>query len=324
MKIHCLEDAPPPGLAAALARFERQFTYPLGIGRSFHVSHGADYPRFFRAIGGAGAGTSFVAEGDGGEVLGTLGVALRPVQLPGGKVVASAYLGDLKTTPDPRRARTLVALAARAYSWGHGHGATAAYGVVMDGTPRSPSTYSGRFGIPAFGIAGQVCVLRLPVPTGCVEADAFCEARAEAVESRYRALSAGRFAPLGGGSEWRSSRVPTFLVGAGGNACGVLEDTRRAKRLLLDDGGEMWSAHLSKFAYADVPAGVALLRQALAGCGQRALAPALFVSVPEVDTAAFLHLLQDVPDIIQAPATIYAAGVHHRATEAWNLSTSEI
>ena len=323
MRIHRFEEAPPAGVALALEHFERQFTYPLGVGRSFHISHGEDYPCFFRAIGGIGAGVSFVAEGDGGEILGTLGVALRPVQLPGGEVVTSAYLGDLKTAPDPRRARTLVALAARAYTWGRGRGATTAYGVVMDGTPRSPSTYSGRFGIPAFGVVGHVCVLRLPISSTDMEEEAACESRVETLESRYQALSVGRFAPLGGNAEWRSSRAPVFLVTPDGCACGVLEDTHRAKRLLLDDGVEMVSAHLSKFAYSDVRAGVALLRQALARCGRRALAPALFVSVPQIDSAAFVRLLAGVPDIVQAPATIYGAGFA-ALDEPWNLSTAEI
>ena len=103
----------------------------------------------------------------------------------------------------------------------------------------------------------------------------------------------------------------------------MLEDTRRAKRLLLDDGGELVSAHLSKFAYADVGAGTVLLRRALARCGQSGQAPALFVSVPEVDTTAFVRLLGDVPEVVQAPATIYAVGLPVSGA-SWNLSTAEI
>ncbi len=322
MNIHRLEDAPPPALAAALERFERQFTYPLGVGRSFHVSHGADYPRFFRAIGGPGAGVSFVAQGKGGEILGTLGVALRALQLPDGGTLACAYLGDLKTVPDARRARVLIALGAEAYSWGRARGAQAAYGVVMDGTPCPPSTYTGRFGLPAFGVSGKVCVLRLPFLASDTEDDSF-NSECQSVEICYRGLSRGRFAPLGGGPDWRSGNAPLFLTAPNGRACGVLEDTRLAKRLLLDDGGEMVSAHLSKFAYTDVPAGVFLLRQAMARCDRRALALALFVSVPDVDAAAFLCLLEDVPGIVEAPATIYAAGIAS-AGQSWNLSTAEI
>ncbi len=323
MHIHRFEEAPPVGVASALDQFERQFKYPLGVGRSFHISHGEDYPRFFRAIGGTGAGASFVAESNNGEILGTLGVALRAVQLPGGEVVNSAYLGDLKTVSDPRRARTLVALAAKAYAWGRERGAAAAYGVVMDGTPRSPSTYSGRFGIPAFGVISHVRVLRLSIPANDRDGDLAREVDAETVEDQYRALSAGRFAPLGGDPRWRSGRAPVFLLTPDGCACGTLEDTRCAKRLLLDDGGEMVSAHLSKFAYADVRAGVLLLHQALAVCRRQAVAPALFVSVPAIDSAEFVRLLGDVPEIVQAPATIYGAGFAVSG-DPWNINTAEI
>ena len=50
MTVRNLTQAPDPDLAWALEDFERQFTYPLGAGHHFRISHGADYPRFFRAI----------------------------------------------------------------------------------------------------------------------------------------------------------------------------------------------------------------------------------------------------------------------------------
>jgi hypothetical protein len=53
MIVHQLCSAPSPSQAKALAEFEGQFNYPLGAGRSFRISHGEDYPRFFRAIGKA-------------------------------------------------------------------------------------------------------------------------------------------------------------------------------------------------------------------------------------------------------------------------------
>lgn len=323
MNIHRFEDAPPGEIAAALARFERQFTYPLGPGRSFHISHGEDYPRFFRAIGGRGRAASFVASGETGEILGTLGVALREVLLPGGETVTSAYLGDLKTVPDARRARVLVGLSARAFVWGREQGAAAAYGVVMDGTPRSPSTYSGRFGIPAFAVTGHVGILRLPVPSFAAGEEEDVAAGDDDMDELHARLSTGRHTPLGGEAAERSERPAFPLVHPQERACGVLEDTRRAKRLLLDDGGEMVSAHLSKFAYADPMSGASLLRQALEHCARGKLAPALFVSVPEVDAATFTGFLKDLPGIVHAPATIYAAGFPADAAP-WNLNTAEI
>ena len=325
MNVHRFEDAPPGEIAAALARFERQFTYPLGPERSFHISHGEDYPRFFRAIGGRGRAASFVSVGERGEILGTLGVALRQVLAPDKAKITSAYLGDLKTAPDARRARVLVALSAAAFAWGRQQGAVAAYGVVMDGTPRAPSTYSGRFGIPAFAVAGHVCVLRLPVPpaSGGDEEPHPTTTSVAGVDEEYNRLGTGRYTPSGGCPAERSEMPAWPMVDGPQRACGILEDTRRAKRLLLDDGSEMVSAHLSKFAYADPAAGASLVRRALDLCARRNLAPALFVSVPAVDAGTFAGLLKDVPGIVHAPATIYAAGLR-AGTAAWNLNTAEI
>src|SRR6516162_3463154 len=98
MNVHRLSTSPPPELARALDRFERQFIYPLGPGRSFRISHGEDYPRFFRAMGEAAC---FVAEREG-RVVGVIGAALRRLRLPTGTELPAAYLGDLKIDPASR------------------------------------------------------------------------------------------------------------------------------------------------------------------------------------------------------------------------------
>src|SRR5688500_3897167 len=73
MIVHQLHGPPPPELARALAGFESEFTYPLGPDSFFHISHGDDYPRFFRAMGEAAC---FVAQRRGdGTITGTLGAA---------------------------------------------------------------------------------------------------------------------------------------------------------------------------------------------------------------------------------------------------------
>src|SRR6266542_4454124 len=110
MNLRVLRAPPPPDLAGKLAEFERQFTYPLGPGRSFRISHGEDYSRFFRAIG---EGASLVAEDDG-HVLGTLGTALRTVLLPQGGAGRAMYLGDLKILPAARGGWVLARLASAA------------------------------------------------------------------------------------------------------------------------------------------------------------------------------------------------------------------
>ena len=45
MKIHQVSGPPSAPLARALAEFEEPFTYPLGPGKSFHITHGEDYTR---------------------------------------------------------------------------------------------------------------------------------------------------------------------------------------------------------------------------------------------------------------------------------------
>ncbi|MBM3980747.1 MAG: N-acetyltransferase, partial [Planctomycetes bacterium] len=139
MNVHALTAAPEPNLATALARFEAQFTYPLGPGRTFRISHGDDYPRFFRAVGGA---RCFVAE-RAGEVLGVLGLAETSVTDAGGVAHPAIYLGDLKVAPAARGGRVLPRLAGAAGEWCRGRAARG-FGVVMDGTPVTPDRYTGR------------------------------------------------------------------------------------------------------------------------------------------------------------------------------------
>ena len=95
MTLHHLREAPPQALANALAEFEKQFTYPLGPGRTFRISHGDDYTRFFGAMGEP---SCFVMEEDG-RVLGVLCVSERRMLLPDGGEKTVAYIGDLKVDP---------------------------------------------------------------------------------------------------------------------------------------------------------------------------------------------------------------------------------
>ncbi len=324
MNIHRLQEPAGPGLAEALDRFERQFVYPLGPGRSFRISHGRDYSRFFRAIGGED-GATFVAESDDGEVLGTLGIALRPLQHPDGSCGRAAYVGDLKTVPDLRRARALVGLAARAFAWGRGGGAQAVYGIVMDGTPRTPATYTGRFGLPAFQPLGALLVLRIPLEGFQPDhRDGVAEVEPAAIGDSFARLgrSARAFATLGGQPLLRSMRPAIGLATANGRACGVLEDTRAAKRLVENGGDEMRSAHLGSFGWRATEDACELVRGVLRRLADDPAARSLFVSVPRAAGEVVAALRREHPGMVEASATIYGAGLP--AGARWHVSSSEI
>lgn len=314
MMIHSLCGPPPNSLASALERFESEFTYPLGPGRSFRISHGEDYPRFFRAMGEA---RCFVAERNG-VVLGTIGVALRPLWLPSGEECTAVYLGDLKLTAHARQGRALLRLAEVVQQWVGGR-TQAAFAVVMDGTRATPTRYTGRLGIPQLGDLAKVIVLR--IATGGT--DLKCNATATADEAGtacYRQLSMGRYACPGGTCAERSAITPHWLTLSGDRACGRLEDTRRAKRLIADDGQEMPSAHLSCFAYRD-PASAVELAQAARVTAASLGFPALFVAVPPADADTIRRGLGST-EVVAAPATIYGTGLE--AGRLWNINTAEI
>lgn len=315
MIVHLLREAPPPSLAAALDAFERQFRYPLGPGRSFRIEHGLDYPRFFRAMGD---GVCFVTEQES-RVTGVIGVVLRRLSCPDGAEKTVLYIGDLKLDPAARGGRTLLRLAEAVRAW-VGTRVDAAYGVVMDRTSTLPPEYSGRLGIPAFGPVASVTILRIPTAGASGLAISARSITIEQGEASAVALSPGQYLGIGGDPRERSEAAPTWLLAGDGRACGRLEDTLRAKRLIADDESEMRSAHLSCFAYADVGAGVALLRDACAMAAERGL-PALFVAVDPPDADALCTGLQ-ISDVVVAPATVYGTGFEPGAS--WNISTAEI
>jgi hypothetical protein len=314
--LHTLHSAPSPELTRALAAFETQFTYPLGPGRTFRISHGDDYPRFFRA---QGEGVCFVLE-EGGIVAGVLGVALRRLLLPEGREHLVAYIGDLKVAPAARKSLTYLRLAWAAHAW-VGARTAAGFGVVMDGTSATPDTYTGWFGIPAARVLGKVMIWQFRCP-GLAPAslDERWLSEAGPTLDCFRRLSARRYACLGANSAERSEMPPTWLLHPDGLACGLVEDTRRAKRLGADDGHELRSAHLSFFAHRTAAAGRELVEIAV-GHAARHGHPALFVAVAPPDVAELAAALADC-ERIDAPATIFGSGLDDGSP--WNINTAEI
>jgi hypothetical protein len=314
MNVHRLTAAPGSELARTLARFEEQFTYPLGPGRSFRISHGDDYPRFFRAIGEA---VCFAAQRDG-EVLGVVGLAATRVRTADGTERSAIYLGDLKVAPAARGGRILTRLAEVAAGWCASR-ADCGFGVVMDGTRTTPDRYTGRLGIPPFREVAKVAVLKLP---GSAGPPAFVQWEADAATGAecFTRLNADRIGTSGGNPAERSETTPLWLVAPDGSACGRIEDTRRAKRLIADDGSEMPAAHLSCIGYASHAALAELLHAASAVASARGF-PALFAAVPMEESGAILATLGE-PGVVVAPATVFAAGFE--PGQVWSINTAEI
>lgn len=315
MTVSKFSEPPSPVFARALEEFEPPFVYPLGPGKSFHISHGVDYARFFRAIGN---GMCFVAE-HAGRVVGTLGTAVRALWLPNGDEHDVAYIGDLKVAVDNRGGLVLVRLARAAEAWLSPQ-VTGAFAVVMDGTAQTPLAYTGRVGIPSFQVAGRISVLRLSCPGshGKLDSRALNSAQSDGLAC-YRRLSRGRHACPAVAAHERSLMTPHWLVHPEGTACGMLEDTRKAKRLLYSDGSEMLSAHLTCFASSTPAAGAEIIRLAL-GLAALHEFPSLFVAVAEPDVEELRVALRGV-DVLAAPATIYATGL---GPGTWNINSAEI
>lgn len=313
MNLEMLNDRPPDDLASALAEFESRFTYPLGPDRSFRISHGEDYPRFFRSMGAAAC----IVALQSGAVRGALSLAIRTVIAPGGGRVQAAYIGDLRVDPSARGSLAFIRLARDADRWARPQ-VTAAFGVVMDGTRAAPSGYTGRAGIPGFFEIGKIDVIRLPADIDRTER--FPIVAFDRGEKCYFSLSCGRYFAVGGNPAGRSEISPFWLVHHDGLACGRLEDTRRAKRLIDNDGFETKSAHLACFASRTPGAGSELIHAARHHAARLGF-PSLFVSVPHCDVEAIESALGKTDRLI-APATVYGAGLP--ASVNWNINSSEI
>jgi hypothetical protein len=316
VRVHRIQGAPAPDLARSLAAFEREFRYPLGAGGHFRIEHGDDYPLFYRSMGDAAC---FVAEADG-RVVGTACAALRPVLAPDGRETLTGYVGDLKVSKTRRGGLVLWRLAQALTEWGRDR-ATTAFAVVMDGTTALPSDYTGRAGLPGFEVAARTRIVGLPAAGRARRPSARAvEAPLGDVAACYARLSRGRFAVPVGRSSLRSVRAPTGFVLPGGEACVVLEDTARAKRLWREDGTEIVSGHLSTLAFATPEAGAEVVSAALEHCARDGI-PAAWAAVAPGDEAPLLTALC-LRDVIVAPATVYAVGFPLGAE--WNVNTAEV
>ena len=303
-RLHFLRQAPPPELASGLLEFERQFTYPLGANDSFSISHAPDYVTFFRALGEA----TVLAVEEEGRILGTLAAVVRTLRTPDGEERTVAYLADLKLVREVRHRLTRYLLAMSEHLNVPGG---CGYAVVMDGTRSTPDRYTGRWGVPAFQPLAKVTVLTLQTRSG--------------IERDCTAVPAGLFHPAGsvmplpGRAEIRSQCAPEWL--AWGSASGLLEDTRRGKKLLHASGHEMRAAHLSRFRYDQDRDAVVLLEQAAYRCARQGI-PTLFACLPQRAAQRLLPHLRGLT-LNPAQATVYGVGFPSDWDEWW-LDSAEI
>jgi hypothetical protein len=301
MNLHCLQDAPPAWLGEALERFERQFWYPLGPNQRFRISHGRDYLPFFQAMGRA---TVLVAERDG-EVLGTLARVERQIEIRNGGTKLAHYLCDLKVAPTARGGRVLPRLMNEARRLIETSGSRACYSIVMGGTGRLPVDYTGRTGIPGFEKIAETLVLRLSSGASSAPIVMVDESKPD-------------IRVTGGNHFLRSILEPLPVIY--GDASAVLEDTLRGKRLWMEDGRELRSAHVSSFRFATATCGADLLRSALVKA-QQAGFPAIFVAMP---VSAWQSLRAYLPDLHADEAMATLFGHELPSGFDWWVDTAEI
>jgi hypothetical protein len=314
VNLKILDSRPNPSLAAALENFESQFHYPLGRDSWFRISHGDDYTCFFRAIGDA---RCFLATRDS-EVVGVVTATICRLRRPGSRFERAGYISDLKVAPRAR-GRTLLGLLRAATDWVLTE-PTPAFCVVMDGTGRDPTQYTGRVGVPAFKELAKLVVLRIPCDAFPTKAPSCIEKQAiDVVKSQYECLTAECFATDGGDATLRSGMTPIGLLHRDGNACGMVEDTRLGKRLFRHDGTEMISAHLSSFGYRSAQDAVDLIAAAAGHCGGLEI-PAFFVAVGASDARDIVPRLP--AGVVKAGATVFGYALNTQA--AWSINSAEI
>jgi Acetyltransferase (GNAT) domain len=302
MKIRCLSGPPDPETAAALAHFEKEFTYPLGPDRSFSISHGADYSRFFRSMGEA---KIYLAE-ISGKIVGALATVQRHAVLADGSTLPAIYLCDAKVASAHRSRTVLGRLLIKAREEIIAAGYHAAYSVVMSGS-MPPAAYTGRLGVPPFQPIGELAALRFETPS---------DFRIIANSTPFECENPLRFQP---GNAALTSEIPPCIITVAG-AQGLLVDTRRGKRLWQSDGHEIISAHLTGMTFESAQALADLIKAA----GKQAAAlgfPGLFLALSADDPALAMVLESTTIKPTIAHATVFGTGL---PVGRWVVETSEI
>ncbi len=302
MKIHRITEGPTVEMARSLTRFEREFRYPLGQSESFSISHGDDYPRFFRSMGQA---SIYLAE-ISGDIVGSLAVVHRTILSADGSEIPAAYLADAKVAEKFRGGMVLGRLAVAARDGILASGRTAAFSVVMTGSAPS-DRYTGRLGIPKFEELGRLAILRFDTSRTLTAIPHFHH---QEIDSFHRPRV---------GDPGAASRIPPIALSVDG-ASGSLVDTRCGKRLWKSDGSEMMSPHLTELRFTSTSALFRLLNSALDRSRELGF-PGLFISLPAGHPSVQCLLDASQGTVELAGASVYGTGL---PDGGWMINTSEI
>jgi hypothetical protein len=177
--------------------------------------------------------------------------------VPGGLAckTPSHYLADLKVRADWRGSRVLSRLMREAKRQIETSDTIECFSVVMGGTGRLPTDYTGRLGVPPFEKLGEITILRLALGGRARKSMSCRIVTLDVIRSVVEGMGLTGYQCDTSEHPFRSQIVPVHLVSGKDDACATLEDTRRVKRLFLDTGEEWGSAHLSSFRYRTPMAG---------------------------------------------------------------------
>ncbi|MCY3885087.1 MAG: hypothetical protein OXG24_09275 [Gammaproteobacteria bacterium] len=244
---------PPKLFCERLQEFERQFNYPLNANQRFRIEHSFEYERFFRAMGSP---VTVVAEKNG-NILGVLSATVRTLSLSETECENWLYIGDVKIDEASRSRHVLERLFIATQSW-VGTKCSKGYAVVMDGTGVTPHMYTGRVGIPTFRAQQSVKLFAFATKSlKRVATEQEVVKTPDDSPQKYKHVGSLRerhLAPNWSSTVFshRSCMNPVWLSVPRTGCVGLLEDTRRAKRLYDSKSHELLYAHLSNLQYNSI------------------------------------------------------------------------
>lgn len=314
MKVKQLPYLIPSLLTQKLSKFEKEFTYPLGQDQSFRIDHGEDYGAFYRSIGDE---CIFYLEKEN-RVIGVISTTIKSIKLASGKVTSVGYIGDIKLTPSYQK--TIAALYLfKSIKPFLEQQAQIAYGLVMDGTKTLPSQYTGKASIPNFTPISKQYILRFNTncTITCQSSEITESTQAWKIYTNF--LSKTPHDNEISQYQYRSSIEPQWMT-IENTAIGMLENTRKSKRLyLVENDEEIKSTHLSYFAFNSKASAKNLIINALKKSKELGF-PGMFISFNEKNYKRLQPYLEDM-DFTLSTATVYATD---EKLKNYNINSSEI